>query len=344
MPVIARSLGVGMSRAHDPFSMSASPVDASVARHARSFAPLPLRTADSLLVPDEPAVSCLHVTATGELLWANERARGLLRPAAGTATAEVNLTDLVHGNGRHRVEGVLADALEHGSSEFVARLPAAAESGEARFEHLVLSRRAVADADSDGERPRAVVVVQGWDVTGLVRQLHQLQDHSHRDPLTGHPNRATFLDRLHVEVARSRRTGREVAIMVVEVDDFHTVTDICGHAEGDRVLVEIGRRLTASLRLGDTVARTGATEFAVICPDLAGIQPAIDIAERLCVAVAEPMTVGAHRHSITITVGIESATDDDRDEDLVAAMLGQANQALLDHKRLRRALRRDGPG
>jgi diguanylate cyclase (GGDEF)-like protein len=341
MPVIARSRGVGMSRAHDPFSMSASTVDWGVARQARSFAPLPLRTADSLLVPDEPAVSCLHVTATGALLWANERARGLLRPAAGTAAADVNLTDLVHRNGRHRVQAALADALEHGSAELVARLSAAAQLGDARFEHLVLSLRAVADAGE--ERPRAVVVVQGWDVTGLVRQLHQLHDHSHRDPLTGHPNRATFLDRLHVEVARSRRTGREVAIMVAEVDDFDTVTDICGHTEGDRVLVEIGRRLAASVRPGDTMARTGATEFAVICPDLAGIQPAIEIAERLCVAVAEPMTVGAHRHSISITVGIESAADDDRD-DPVAAMLGQANQALLDHKRLRRALRRDGSG
>lgn len=294
---------------------------------------------DSRRILDDVAMMCLRLRTTGVVQWADESAQRLLRSAGTTLTAGVNLTDLVDPEERPGVEAALAHAVEHGYAERVARLAGTAERGRARFVHLVMSRHDAADPSADGLHP--AIAVQGWDVTSSVLRRHELEDRTSRDPLTGYPNLATFTDRLSLEIACSRPTDMNVTILLADVDDYHTVTDTRGRATGNQLLVDVGRRLGASLRLKDSLARTGESEFGIICPDLPGMHSAIALAERLCTAVAKPMMVGNHVQSATISVGIESA---DGRHDSATTMLQHATQALSDHKQLRHVLQRDRPG
>ncbi|HWH15665.1 MAG TPA: diguanylate cyclase, partial [Miltoncostaeaceae bacterium] len=86
------------------------------------------------------------------------------------------------------------------------------------------------------------------------------------DPLTGLCNHRTFHDRLAGEVARARRHGTPLCVLVLDIDHFKAVNDAHGHHTGDRVLMEVARRLLRSVRADDVVARVGGEEFAVLLP------------------------------------------------------------------------------
>jgi predicted signal transduction protein with EAL and GGDEF domain len=84
-----------------------------------------------------------------------------------------------------------------------------------------------------------------------------LQHQATHDALTGLPNRLLFLDRLGRQIAHAERDGRLFAVLVVDLDRFKVINDTLGHGAGDQMLIEIARRLSASIRATDTVARTG---------------------------------------------------------------------------------------
>jgi len=121
------------------------------------------------------------------------------------------------------------------------------------------------------------------------------------DPLTGLANHRTFHSALATEAERARRHGRSLAVAVIDVDHFKAVNDLHGHMAGDRVLVEVARRLSGASRSGDILARVGGEEFAWIIPD-ADIAGAHAVAERARCEVADvPMPgVGA----VTVSIGV----------------------------------------
>src|SRR5439155_621135 len=100
------------------------------------------------------------------------------------------------------------------------------------------------------------------------------------DPLTQLPNRTLFLDRVDHAVAGTKRRGRPVAVLVVDLDGFNSVNDAFGQSAGDRVLVEVGQRLRGCLRAADSVARLDGDEFAMLLVD-AGIPEATQVADRV---------------------------------------------------------------
>ena len=131
------------------------------------------------------------------------------------------------------------------------------------------------------------------------------------DPLTGLPNRALALDRLEGALARRRRDGRAVAVLLADLDQFKLVNDSLGHAAGDDLLVALAPRLHDAVRPSDTVARLGGDEFLVVCEQLDGAHEAIRVAERVAQAINQPIVLSAGEHFITASIGIAVAESAD---------------------------------
>jgi diguanylate cyclase (GGDEF)-like protein len=134
----------------------------------------------------------------------------------------------------------------------------------------------------------------------LVKHEALLRAHSERDALTGLANRRQFREVMRVRGAERAFRG---ALLMVDVDHFKRVNDHYGHAAGDRVLVEVGRRLGAAMRADDLVARWGGEEFLVFAPDIEGAE--LDhLAERVRVAMNQAPVVLDNGTAIDTTVSI----------------------------------------
>jgi diguanylate cyclase (GGDEF)-like protein/PAS domain S-box-containing protein len=152
------------------------------------------------------------------------------------------------------------------------------------------------------------------DRKGMEEQLKRMALH---DPLTLLANRSLFRDRLEHSVAVSKRNGRGVAVMFVDLDNFKQINDSFGHATGDRVLHRSAQRLVKATRSGDTVARLGGDEFAVLLENLTGREPVIEIAARIVESLQEPLDIPAANARVAASVGIAFSGADDGVEELM---------------------------
>ncbi len=152
------------------------------------------------------------------------------------------------------------------------------------------------------------------DRKGMEEQLKRLALH---DPLTLLANRSLFRDRLEHAVAVSKRNGRGVAVMFVDLDNFKKINDSFGHAHGDRVLSKSAQRLVKATRNGDTVARLGGDEFAVLLENLTGKQQVVEIAARIVETLQEPLDLPGTDMRVAASVGVAFATAEDGVEELM---------------------------
>jgi diguanylate cyclase (GGDEF)-like protein/PAS domain S-box-containing protein len=127
------------------------------------------------------------------------------------------------------------------------------------------------------------------------------------DSLTGLPNRTLILD--HLEHARSRG-GRQIAVLLLDLDHFKLVNDGFGHAAGDALLVEIAPRLSEALRPQDTIGRLGGDEFVVLLTDVSDERVAVEVAERIVAALRRPFLLEGIEHFVTVSIGIAMASGD----------------------------------
>ena len=142
------------------------------------------------------------------------------------------------------------------------------------------------------------------DVTALVKAQEALLYQTLHDPVTGLANRVALIHRLSTSARRPRGTapGR-LALLFVDLDDFKSVNDTLGHDTGDRVLHEVGRRLTRTSRRGDTVARLGGDEFVLLCPFLRAEDDLEMICDRTMRAVCAPLQDGPRDLTVTGSLG-----------------------------------------
>jgi diguanylate cyclase (GGDEF)-like protein/PAS domain S-box-containing protein len=162
------------------------------------------------------------------------------------------------------------------------------------------------------------LVLNTRDVTDRKILQDELAHQAFHDSLTGLFNRAVFRDRVDHALARGARAGQTVAVLLLDLDGFKTVNDSLGHDAGDELLVGVGRRLEASGRSSDTVARIGGDEFAILLEDQADALSARSAAERLLHELATPFEVRGREVFVRASIGIAlSMTDGDRTDELI---------------------------
>jgi diguanylate cyclase (GGDEF)-like protein/PAS domain S-box-containing protein len=143
-----------------------------------------------------------------------------------------------------------------------------------------------------------------YDLTEKKRAEEYIYHVANHDSLTGLPTRTLLRDRLEISIERAKRSQENLAIMIVDLDNFKRVNDSLGHQAGDTVLCEISRRLKASVRTSDTVARMGGDEFIVLLADLRRASDTEDICHKLLAAIAQPIRIGRHEIIVTASIGV----------------------------------------
>jgi diguanylate cyclase (GGDEF)-like protein len=156
------------------------------------------------------------------------------------------------------------------------------------------------------------------------RTEERTQHEALHDPLTGLANRSLFLDRLQhaLSVAARRRTA--IAVLFLDLDQFKLVNDSLGHAAGDELLAAVAPQIEQVLRPGDTVARFGGDEFAVLAEDVGDERGATRIAERIAEALSHPFILREREHFVSASIGISIGTGIEDPE----ALIRDADSAL----------------
>lgn len=163
------------------------------------------------------------------------------------------------------------------------------------------------------------------DISQLKEQQRQLEQIAHYDALTGLPNRVLLADRMNVAISRGRRQDQRLAVAYLDLDGFKAVNDTHGHHAGDRLLVEIARRLQQAIRGGDSVARLGGDEFVLLMADIGSVEDCERALVRLLRALGEPVMLGELPMQVSASIGVTIYPDDDGDPD---TLLRHADQAM----------------
>jgi diguanylate cyclase (GGDEF)-like protein/PAS domain S-box-containing protein len=246
--------------------------------------------------------------------------------------ADMSLTaSLSHPEDWPRVEGAMRECVRQMRpmhEEWRVRHPTKGE--------IWVEVRSTPEAQADGS-----VVWYGYfhDITARKRMEETLRERvvtqkkrerqirflAYHDALTRLPNRTLLLSRLRQAIAHTQRSNETLAVMFLDVDRFKTINDTLGHPAGDVLLQQVGRRLTETLRIGDTVARAGGDEFLVLVPGLHSPEEARPVAEHILATLSAPFSVGGQTLRVTGSVGLSICPRDAVD---VESLIKFADTAL----------------
>jgi diguanylate cyclase (GGDEF)-like protein len=134
------------------------------------------------------------------------------------------------------------------------------------------------------------------------------------DTLTSLPNRALFSDRLKRQLAWARRHKGQFAMIFLDLDNFKAINDGFGHGAGDLILIEVAQRLKSAIRTSDTAGRLGGDEFVVLMPELSDRAIATGLAEKIRMAVREPIRFEGKELRVSCSLGVAIYPDDGDDE------------------------------
>lgn len=152
---------------------------------------------------------------------------------------------------------------------------------------------------------------------------------AYHDALTGLANRTMFSDRLDHALARTKRSRKKVAVLLIDLDHFKEVNDALGHPAGDRLLQVAAQRIGDCVREEDTVARLGGDEFAVILEGISHRGTVTDIAGKIVEALRKPALVEGHVARVTASVGAAVYPDD---ADTPEGLIRRADRLMYDAK------------
>ena len=221
----------------------------------------------------------------------------------------VQLTSLLHEND---VEQAVA---AYGGVAFRAGTSITAEwrirHGDGSWRHVeVVANNLLGDHTVEG------IVLTLRDVTERKGLEEELKHQAFHDALSGLANRALFRDRLEHALERAARSVTSLAVLFLDLDDFKLINDSLGHAAGDELLVAVAGRLTGSLRTGDTAARFGGDEFAILLEETEDAEDARQVAERVLADLRPSFQVKDRSVNVHASIGIaysKSGTEDPAD-------------------------------
>jgi diguanylate cyclase (GGDEF)-like protein len=235
-------------------------------------------------------------------------------------------------------EAIIADRISHGILRGETSKSAARKKIASLNELPRDTASCRVDEFSDG---RFILVTRqpmaegGWlatheDITERRRAEAEIIHLARHDALTGLPNRAEFNVKLEEASMRLKRNGGTSTIMMIDLDKFKVVNDTLGHPAGDKLLIEVGKRLQSTARETDVLARLGGDEFAIIQQDTPNQhEAAIALALRIVDAISRPFDLNGHRVSLGVSIGIVLAPEHDADPE---GLLKRADLALYDAK------------
>jgi diguanylate cyclase (GGDEF)-like protein/PAS domain S-box-containing protein len=158
------------------------------------------------------------------------------------------------------------------------------------------------------------------DITERKRQEERIHQLAFMDELTGLANRRLFFDRLHLSLANAHRHNHSLAVMFLDLDLFKRINDTLGHQAGDQALKEVARRLQATLREGESVARIGGDEFTILLPEITNCKALQILAQRIISELERPFQLQQNEIFLTTSIGISLYPKD-----------GQSAEALVKH-------------
>jgi len=167
------------------------------------------------------------------------------------------------------------------------------------------------------------------DITHVVEHQQKLERMAYHDPLTQLPNRALFSDRLQQALARIERADEILSVCYMDLDGFKPINDTMGHEAGDQLLVQLAQRLRNSLRAGDTIARFGGDEFAILLCNLQSSDECCLTLERLLDIIAAPYLINGEAVTVSASAGLTISPPDEANPDL---LLRHADQAMYQAK------------
>jgi diguanylate cyclase (GGDEF)-like protein/PAS domain S-box-containing protein len=174
--------------------------------------------------------------------------------------------------------------------------------------------------DGDGGVQGLIAVQQPVDHDGSTLQL------SHHDSLTGLPSRAVLQDRAEMAMQRASRAGSQIAFLVIDIDNFDALCEQHGHSVGDDVLRATASRLHFELRKTDSAVRLDRAQFVAMLVDLRNVGEAEQVAAKISVALAAPVSTGSLKLSVGASIGLAMYPGQG---DQLLALLDTANQAML---------------
>ncbi|MBD5803602.1 Cyclic di-GMP phosphodiesterase Gmr [Azoarcus sp. Aa7] len=148
------------------------------------------------------------------------------------------------------------------------------------------------------------------DITERKRAEDRIRFLAHHDGLTGLPNRSSLYERMEQSIAMARRCGKAMAVMLIDLDGFKSINDTLGHHVGDRLLIEVAKRLERSVRHSDIVARLGGDEFVVALTAIENISDAAEVAGKIVDQLAAPYPMVDHDLRTSPSIGICFYPDD----------------------------------
>jgi diguanylate cyclase (GGDEF)-like protein len=187
----------------------------------------------------------------------------------------------------------------------------------------ILSRGMVISRDEAGQALR--MIGTHTDISERKASEAMIWQQAHFDALTGLPNRRMLRERLEQELKRGRRDGLQLAVLFLDLDRFKEVNDTLGHDQGDVLLAEAARRISACLREVDTVARMGGDEFTVIITELQSTNALEGILQKLLQTLGAAFTLGSEQVFISASIGVTVYPSDGTE---IEDLLKNADQAL----------------